>query len=44
MIPGLIAHESALKGGELMDIPDLGEAPADFERLIYEKKDYYEED
>lgn len=44
MIPGLIAHESALKGGELMDIPDLGEAPADFERLTYEKKDYYEED
>lgn len=43
MIPGLIAHESALKGGELMDIPDFGEAPADFERLTYEKKDYYEE-
>lgn len=44
MIPGLIAHESALRGGELMDIPDFGEAPADFERLTYEKKDYYEED
>ena len=44
MIPGLIAHESALRGGELMDIPDLGDAPADFERLTYEKKDYYEED
>lgn len=26
-IPGLIAHESALRGGELMDIPDFGEAP-----------------
>lgn len=44
MIPGLIAHESALRGGELMNIPDFGEAPADFERLTYEKKDYYEED
>ena len=44
MIPGLIAHESALKGGELMDIPHLGDAPAEFERLTFEKKDYYEED
>ena len=44
MIPGLIAHESALRGGELMDIPDLGDAPAEFERLTYIKKDYYEND
>ena len=44
MIPGLIAHESALRGGELLDIPDLGEAPAEFERLTYIKKDYYEND
>ena len=29
MIPGLIAHESALKGGELLDIPDLGDPPTD---------------
>lgn len=42
MIPGLIAHESALRGGELMDIPDLGDAPEEFERLTYAKKDYYE--
>ena len=27
MIPGLIAHESALRGGELLDIPDFGDAP-----------------
>lgn len=27
MIPGLIAHESALRGGELLDIPDFGNAP-----------------
>ena len=43
MIPGLVAHESALRGGELLDIPDLGEAPAEFERLTYIKKDYYED-
>ena len=29
MIPGLIAHESALKGGELLEIPDLGDPPTD---------------
>ena len=44
MIPGLIAHESALRGGELLDIPDLGNAPEEFERLTYIKKDYYEND
>lgn len=42
MIPGLIAHESALRGGELMDIPDFGDAPADWEKLTYETPDYYE--
>ena len=26
-IPGLIAHESAKLGGQLLDVPDLGEAP-----------------
>ena len=44
MIPGIIAHESALKDGMLMDIPDFGEAPDDWDKLIFEKKDYYEED
>ncbi len=29
-IPGLIAHQSALKGGVLMEVPDLGDAPADW--------------
>ena len=42
MIPGLIAHESALRGGVLLDIPDFGDAPADWEKLTYEVKDYYE--
>lgn len=27
MIPGLIAHESAVKGGKLLEIPDFGPAP-----------------
>jgi len=28
LIPGLIAHESAMKGGVLLEVPDLGDAPA----------------
>ena len=28
LIPGLVAHESALRGGELMAVPDLGDPPA----------------
>jgi hypothetical protein len=43
MIPGLIAHESALRDGELLEVPDFGDAPADWARLTYEKKDYYED-
>ena len=43
MIPGLVAHESALRGGELLDIPDLGDAPADWERLTFEMKESYED-
>ena len=27
-LPGIVAHESALKGGERLDIPDFGDAPA----------------
>ena len=27
LVPGLIAHESALKGGVLMEVPDLGSPP-----------------
>ncbi|MCP2264294.1 Gfo/Idh/MocA family protein [Promicromonospora thailandica] len=27
-LPGVVAHESALKGGVRLDIPDLGDAPA----------------
>jgi predicted dehydrogenase len=32
-IPGLIAHESAMRHGELMSVPDFGDAPADWELL-----------
>ena len=43
MIPGLMAHESALKGGALLDIPDFGDAPADWEEITYEYKDNYDD-
>jgi predicted dehydrogenase len=36
-IPGLVAHESALAGGVLMDVPDLGNPPEDWEVLDYTK-------
>ena len=32
-VPGLVAHQSALSNGQMMDIPDLGDPPADWERL-----------
>lgn len=32
-IPGLVAHASAIKGGELMDVPYMGEPPADWPML-----------
>jgi hypothetical protein len=34
-LPGLIAHQSALKGGVVMDVPDLGDPPKDWEVLDY---------
>ena len=35
-IPGLVAHMSAMAGGQLMDIPDLGDPPADWEVLDFD--------
>jgi hypothetical protein len=32
-IPGLVAHRSALAGGELLPVPDLGDPPSDWEVL-----------
>ncbi len=34
-LPGLIAHQSALAGGIPMEVPDLGDPPADWEVLDY---------
>ena len=31
-VPGLVAHESCLRGGELLEIPDLGAPPDDWAR------------
>jgi len=33
LVPGLIAHESSKRDGELLDIPDFGEPPAHWELL-----------
>lgn len=33
MIPGLMAHESAMKGGITLDVPDFGDAPKNFTPL-----------
>ena len=38
-IPGLTAHQSALRGGELMDVIDLGTPPADWEVLDWKNPD-----
>ena len=37
-IPGLIAHKSALAGGQPMDVPDLGNPPEDWEVLPWDKQ------
>lgn len=38
-IPGLIAHESAKLGGVPLDVPDLGDPPADWQVLDYRTMD-----
>jgi predicted dehydrogenase len=35
-IPGVIAHESAKSEGEVMEVPDLGDPPAEWKPLRYE--------
>lgn len=37
-IPGLTAHQSALEGGKVMDVIDLGNPPEDWEVLDWEKR------
>lgn len=34
-IPGLLAQESALQGGVPIDVPDLGDPPADWPLITY---------
>lgn len=36
-IPGLLAHQSALEGGRAMEVPDLGDPPADWEVLDWKR-------
>lgn len=38
-IPGLTAHQSALRGGELMDVIDLGTPPSDWEVFDWKNPD-----
>lgn len=38
-IPGLVAHQSALQGGIPLDVPDLGDPPADWPVLDYKTMD-----
>ncbi len=33
--PGLVAHQSALQGGALLEVPDFGRPPADWALLTY---------
>ncbi len=44
MIPGILAHASALKDGILLDVPDFGDAPKDWERLTFEPIPAYEDE
>jgi predicted dehydrogenase len=39
-IPGIVAHESALRGGELLEIPDFGDVPA--EARLFAAPQYFE--
>ncbi len=38
MIPGLIAHQSAMQGGVTLDIPDFGDPPSDWEVLSEDRE------
>ncbi len=40
MIPGVIAHESAMQGGKVLPVPYVGEAPSDWERIDYNDRKY----
>mgnify|MGYP004551298435 CR=1 FL=1 len=40
MIPGVIAHESAMQGGKVLPVPFLGYAPENWERIDYNDRKY----
>ncbi len=40
MVPGVIAHDSAMQGGKVLPVPDLGRAPEDWERIDYNDRIY----
>ena len=42
-IPGLAAHQSALKGGVTVDVPDCGDPPAEYE-VLSPDREFNEED
>ncbi len=33
-LPGIVAHQSALRGGERLPVPDFGDAPAELPRPV----------
>ncbi len=37
-LPGLVAHESAMQGGIMMEVPDLGNPPEDMKVLAYDRE------
>ncbi|MBQ8510918.1 MAG: Gfo/Idh/MocA family oxidoreductase [Clostridia bacterium] len=40
MIPGVIAHDSAMQGGKTLPVPFVGKAPADWDRIDYSDRIY----
>lgn len=40
MIPGIIAHDSAMQGGKVLKIPQLKQAPSDWEMIDYNDRKY----
>jgi predicted dehydrogenase len=40
MIPGVVAHESAMQGGKVLPVPYVGSAPDDWERIDYADRVY----
>jgi hypothetical protein len=39
-VPGIYAHKSAMKGGVTLQLPEIGEPPADWELVDFNDIDY----